>query len=259
MPKGTLSNQGGYIDIHIHILPGLDDGAANWDEALQMAHQLWAQGVRKVVVTPHDSGFQVDLTREKVLSLMQELEDKLRHEGLSLELYPGIEVMLDPDIFRRLQEERAFTLNSSRYILVELPLFNYPIYTEEVLFKLQVQGYKPILAHPERNAVFQERPELLYPLVERGILVQLTSGSVIGEMGGRVQHVSKLFLRHRWAHIIASDAHSPSWRPPSIPRAVEEAAKIIGKEKALAMVTSIPEAILNDQDIELEEPSKAIM
>lgn len=254
MPKGAALHEGDYVDLHVHILPGVDDGVASWGEAIQMAHQLWAQGVRKLAVTPHNIGFQVRLTKEKVLSLMGKLEERLQQENIPLELYPGIEVMLEPDLLHRLEEGTAFTLNSSRYILVELPLFSYPIYAEELLFKLQVRGYKPILAHPERNIVFQERPELLYPLVKRKILVQLTSGSITGEMGGRARYVSRVFLQHRWAHIIASDAHSPLWRPPSIPQAVKEASKIVGEEEARAMASSIPEAILDDQDLILEEP-----
>ncbi|HDN79824.1 MAG: phosphotransferase [Chloroflexi bacterium] len=246
--------QEGFVDIHVHILPGLDDGAASWNEAIQMARQAWREGIRKLVATPHNYGFRAKLTKELVLSLVEELRKRLEEEGLQIELYPGVEVMLMPDIFHFLEAGTAFTLNSSRYILVELPLFSYPVYTEEVLFRLQVKGYKPILAHPERNTVFQERPELLYSLVKRGILVQLTSGSITGELGGIPYHVSHLFLRHRWAHIIASDAHSPMWRPPFIKDAVEEAAKIVGEEKAKAMVTSVPEAILNDEEIEVEEP-----
>ena len=243
-----------YTDLHVHILPGLDDGPADWEESILLARRLWEEDIRTVAATPHDTGLRGRDSRAQVESLLEELRSKLVGEGLALEIVPGVEIMLEPDIIRRLETGAVFPLNSSRYVLVELPFYSYPVYVESVLFKLRVKGYRPILAHPERNSFLQERPELLYPLVKSGVLVQVTAGSITGEMGRMARWAARLFLRQRWVHVIASDAHSATWRPPSLNAAVKEASAIVGQDIALAMVTTVPQAILNDEDIQVEEP-----
>ncbi len=239
----------GFVDLHIHLLPGVDDGPEDWEEAIRMARIAREEGIATVVATPHDSGFGRSLNRSLVLSLVEELKAKLAQEGIELQVLPGIEVLLVPEIFRFLEEGQAFTLNGSRYILVELPYTVYPVYSEYVLFKLMERGYRPILAHPERYIYFQSRPELLKPLVRKGVLVQLTSGSVTGELGGRARETSLLFLREGMAHILATDAHSSGWRRPAMREAFEEISRLVGREKAEEMAIHVPEAILEDREV----------
>ncbi len=239
----------GFVDLHIHILPGVDDGAEDWEDAIQMARLAREEGITTVVATPHNSGFGQDLNRNLVLSLVEELKEKLAEEGVELQVFPGIEVMLIPEVFRLLEEGKAFTINGSRYILVELPYTVYPVYSEYVLFKLMERGYRPILAHPERYAYFQSRPELLKPLVKRGVLLQLTSASITGELGGRARETSIFLLREGMAHIVATDAHSSRWRKPSMREAFEELSRIVGREKAEEMTLHAPEAILEDKEV----------
>jgi len=239
----------GFVDLHIHLLPGVDDGPGSWEEAIQMAKLAWDEGIIAVVTTPHNIGFGRELNREMVLSLVEELRGKLLQEGITLQVFPGIEVLLMPEIFRFLEEGKAFTINGSRYILVELPYAFYPVYSEYLLFKLMEQGYRPILAHPERYHYFQSRPELLKPLVKGGVLVQLTSASITGELGGRARETSLFFLKEGMSHIIATDAHSAKWRKPAMREAFEEASRIVGREKALAMAFYNPKAILEDGEI----------
>jgi protein-tyrosine phosphatase len=149
-------------------------------------------------------------------------------------------------------------MNGSRYILVEMPFFGRPIYTEDVLFKLQVMGLTPILAHPERIEAFQNDVDLLAGLVEKGMISQITGGSIIGEFGGRTQRLSHTLLRRGLAHIIGSDTHFPKGnRSPKLAGCVEAAGEIIGHEQARAMAIDIPKAIIDDQPVELEPPKAA--
>ncbi|MCS7285773.1 MAG: CpsB/CapC family capsule biosynthesis tyrosine phosphatase [Anaerolineae bacterium] len=241
----------GFVDIHIHILPGIDDGPEDWEEAIQMAKAAQEDGIAAVVATPHNIGFGQELNRNQILLLVEELKGKLLKEGVALQIFPGIEVLLVPEVLLLLEEGKAFTLNGSRYILVELPYAFYPVYSEYALFKLLERGYRPILAHPERYAYFQSRPELLKPLVKMGVLVQLTSSSITGELGGRAKETSRFFLQEGMAHIIATDAHSPRWRKPTMREAFEEVSCVLGQEKAMEMFFFNPKAILEDEEIKI--------
>jgi protein-tyrosine phosphatase len=145
-------------------------------------------------------------------------------------------------------------LGGSSYLLVELPLHEYPAYTEQVLFDLQARGFRPILAHPERNAVLAKEPGRLSALVERGILAQVTAGSLAGRFGRHVLAAADLMLEHRLVHIIASDAHGFGSRSPVMSVGVAAAAVLVGAERARAMVTTIPAAILAGQAIVAEPP-----
>ena len=144
--------------------------------------------------------------------------------------------------------------DNSRYVLVELGFSSYPLYTEQVLFELQVHGFVPILAHPERYHAVQEDPNLLGGLVEKGVLCQLTAASLMGEWGSRARETAFTLLEHSMAHLIASDAHSPSRRPPVLSPAVREAGRRVGEERAQAMVTTVPGSILEDREMAIEPP-----
>jgi len=239
----------GFVDLHNHILPGIDDGPQDWEESIRMAKVAQEEGIIAVAATPHNIGFGREVNQNLVLYLVEELRARLRREGIELEVFPGIEVMVMPEVFLFLEEGKAFTLNGSKYILVELPYTFYPVYSEYVLFKLMERGYRPILAHPERYVYFQNRPELLKPLVESGLLLQVTSGSITGELGGKAREFSRHLLQEGLVHIIATDAHSAKWRKPAMREAVEEAAQIVGWEKALAMASHNPKAILEGKEV----------
>jgi len=162
------------------------------------------------------------------------------------------------DLVRQLEGGHAFPLNGSRYILVELPLQSYPPYTGQVLFDLQVRGYRPILAHPERNETIQGDHHLLENLVERGMLAQLTASSLLGAWGPRAKKTAEVFLERHLVHVIATDAHHvEGFRAPVLSRGFQAATRLIGQEAATAMVLHIPEKILADQDVDPEPPLAA--
>ena len=242
------------IDLHSHILPGLDDGAPDMQAAIDMARMAFHDGVRCVVATPHNVDGCRTGTREEVDAAAAELQEALEARGIQLRIVPGVEARIGPDMAQQLDSRRAFPIGQTRYLLLELPLVGYPAYTEQAIFELQLRGLIPILAHPERNAALQEKPELLPMLVERGCLGQLTAASLVGAFGSEVQRESEALLRHNLVHIVASDAHTVSLRSPVLSGAVEVAARIVGKERARAMVTTIPQAILEDGEVQVEPP-----
>jgi protein-tyrosine phosphatase len=156
----------------------------------------------------------------------------------------------------RINTGRALTLGSSRYFLLEFPLTDLPIYAAQLVFQAQVAGLIPIVAHPARTLAFQQEPNLLYSLVERGALAQVTSGSLTGDFGPRVQATARGLVEHNLVHVIATDAHGIDHRPPLLSEAVEVASDVVGEDVARAMVIERPRAILADRRLTLDPPSQ---
>jgi len=242
------------IDLHTHILPGIDDGAKSLQESVAMARIAYADGVRVMAATPHNHGYVDPGLRTRVCELTAEVQDALNTYGVNVRVVPGVEAFLVPDLVKQLDEGSALPLDTSRYVLVEWGFSSTPLYTEQVLFELQVHGFTPIIAHPARYHAVQDNPNLLHGLVARGVLCQLTAASLTGDWGSQAQETAITLLEHNMAHIIASDAHSPDWRPPLLSKAVEEASRIMGEERAWAMVTTVPQDILEDREVTVEPP-----
>ena len=244
------------IDIHCHILPAVDDGAGSLEEALSMARVAVADGIRHMVATPH----QVDWGCQAVAAGVRELQRHLGASGIPLQLAHGVELRVSPDLMQRTGEERGCTLNGSRYILLELPLADYPLYTDEVIFALQLRGLVPILAHPERNLAIQADPGLLVKLGERGVMGQLTASSLLDGADRRTRATAEDLLVRGLVQVLATDGHDAHHRAPRLSESVDAAARIVGRELAEAMVTSIPEAILADQEMgtQIPRPTKPV-
>jgi protein-tyrosine phosphatase len=242
------------IDLHSHILPGVDDGPRDLQGSLEMARVAVEDGITRLAATPHNADWRDGGRRAWVEERVEELQNALDAQGIPLSVVPGVEAYIAPDLVQHLKDERAFTLNGSRYLLIELPMHSWPLYTEQVFFEVQVQGLVPILAHAARYAPVQEDPNRVFGLVERGALVQLTAGSLTGQFGRRTRDTARRLLEHNLAHLIASDSHSARSRPPRLSPGVEAATRIIGPERARAMVTTVPAAILEDDALTIEPP-----
>src|SRR5437588_1952126 len=158
------------IDIHSHILPGVDDGARTVEDSLEMARVALAEGTSGMICTSHSAEWFELGPLAKMESQVADLQAALSAANLPLQLWPGMEIFLTPQTPHHLQEGRAWSLAGSRYVLVEIPYEPWPAYTEQTLFELQVGGWSPILAHPERYVAIQRDPNILFRLVERGVL-----------------------------------------------------------------------------------------
>ena len=243
------------IDLHSHILPGIDDGAQSIEDSVEMARVASDDGIKTIAATPHSTELPSGYSYQDLLTLLERLEEELIRRELKLKVVAGLENYISPEIIRRVEEGAAVTLNGTKYILVELPLQQYPAYTDQILFELQAKGLFPIIAHPERNIAIQRHNSLLEQLVRRGMLAQVTSASLTGVFGKETQKVAQYFVTRNLVHIIASDAHSAfSLRMPVLSPAVAVAAELVGEERARAMVKAIPEAILAGEPIQVEPP-----
>lgn len=218
-----------------------------------MAEAALADGITTVVATPHCG---VELPGRRVIQgWADDLRRELAARGISLDLASGGEVSLGSIGGEMPLPVALPTLGGSRYLLVELPLGMPLQLAERLLFRMQVAGVVPVLAHPERHPDLAESPEILRGFVDRGMLVQLTSASLEGVFGGRVRRFSEELLSGGLAHVIASDAHSLAGRGPQLSGGLRRAAELVGEETALAMVTTVPRAILEDRVVELPHPS----
>ena len=238
------------IDIHVHILPGVDDGAKNWEESLKMAQMAVNDGIRVMVATPHlFKGRTLDLDqlndKEFILLCVAELRQKLSEAAIPLEIIPGCDFPLGVESLKLLDAGRALTINdANRYLLLELPDTSLPPATEEICFYLQSKGITPIITHPERHLILQEMPQKLKRLIDLGCLVQMTGNSLTGRFGRRVKKISQQMIKLGYVHLLATDAHNPKDRPPLLSQAVTELSRLVGKDRARAMVHDLPGKII---------------
>ncbi|WPZ18255.1 CpsB/CapC family capsule biosynthesis tyrosine phosphatase [Geobacillus subterraneus] len=201
------------IDIHTHILPGIDDGAATVEDAIAMAQAAVKEGITTIIATPHHQNGNYDNPKPSILALAAELNDELKRRDIALTVLPGQEVRLHGDLLDGLARHEVMTLADTPYILIEFPPDHVPKYAEQLLFDVQLKGLMPIIAHPERNAEIIENPERLYQLVKRGAFAQLTASSVTGQFGKKIKTFSFQLIEANLAHFIASDAHNIKTRP----------------------------------------------
>ncbi len=243
------------IDLHAHILPCLDDGAETMSEAIEMARVAHADGVCTIVATPH-VGIGEAGSWGEIQARVEALQSAISEAGVPVRILPGAELMLSPALPRLLAgPDRPFRLNGSRYVLVELPLQQYPFCAEEAFFALQLKGIVPILAHPERYTYIQRDLGILARLAQRGILMQITGGSLLGEFGGRARQVAETIIHRQMAHFLGSDGHSPDSRPPVLAEARAGVARIAGEERAIAMTSIGPARVIADQPLPVPEPA----
>ena len=220
-----------YIDIHSHIIPGIDDGAKDEAMALEMLKIAQKSGTGNIIATPHfvsgNNGYGFGAIIEKCKHLNRLAFDA----GIRITVYPGCEVFIDPELLRSLELGLIGTLAGSNYMLIELPMMNIPPYTDTVLYNLQLKGITPIIAHPERNIEIQYKPELTEAYTDRGILLQVNSGSITGIYGAEAKRTAIRLIKEGWVQFVASDAHSDIRRTPDM----TDAAMVITKRFGLDM------------------------
>lgn len=256
------------IDIHCHILPGLDDGPRSLEEALQMCLLSYKDGVRTIVATPHILKGVYSNDRLTIIKGADELKTALirhsisfndshftRHSSPPLRILPGADIHFSEEIVRELEAGNILTVcDGGKFLFVEFPFQGIPYRAEEVLFQLLGRGIVPIITHPERNLEIAQRPKRYYEMIRIGCLGQLTAMSLTGDFGPKIKKIAEELLRHKLVHFIASDAHSIDGRPPILSNGVRAAERVIGKQEARKMVDEYPKAILNGQKPHLPEP-----
>jgi len=238
------------IDIHCHLLPDLDDGAASWGESLLMAQIAAADGIDQVIVTPRQLGSYSHNHADYIRQRTEQLRVQLHERGLQLDIYPGAEVWLQADLPQRLADGEILTLaDRHKHLLVELPQVDDAV-TDSVLDAILAQGITPILAHPERHSWVMHDPTQLERRVERGCLVQITAGSIMGLFGAETQQFAESLLHEDLVHFVASAAHGARSRRPLLQRAWARTAEMIGEERAHRLFGRHPALVLEGADIQ---------
>jgi protein-tyrosine phosphatase len=200
------------IDIHCHILPGVDDGAQSHSDSLNMARKAVEQGIHKIVATPHHLTSSYENPKQSIIDRVKDLNAALREEKIDLEVLPGQEVRIHGEMVEGYEAGDILPVNHTPYILVEFPSNHVPRYTEKLFYDLQVNGLIPVIVHPERNQEIIEHPELLYQLVKKGAMTQITAGSVCGDFGKKIKNFSLQLVDANLTHFIATDAHNTTNR-----------------------------------------------
>jgi protein-tyrosine phosphatase len=274
------------IDLHAHILSGLDDGAKTIEESIRMCWRSYDDGIRTVVATPHILPGIYPNNRSIILAKVRELNDAIaksglrnaefgmqtihsnpenacsnhselgtHHSELPLVILPGADVHFSLDMLQLCENGEIVTVNDKgQYLMVEFDFQGIPYHAEDVLFRLMTMGIIPIITHPERNFEIGQRPQRYGEMIRRGCLGQVTAMSLTGGFGAGVKRIAEKLLKNRLVHIIASDTHSVTERPPILSLAVREAGKMVGKEEAQKMVTEYPQAILEGKKPNVPEP-----
>ncbi len=243
------------FDLHNHCLPGLDDGACDWEESLAMARMAVKDGIEGVVCTPHWVRGAYENNRKITLRAVEAFREKLEAQQIPLKVYPGSEIRLEVDLHREIESREILTINDTmNVVLVELPTDFLPRNLEDIFWNLQVRGLRPVISHPERNMAFLKDPMRLFKLTEMGILTQVTGSSLLGSFGERVRRFTILLLEHRMAHIIATDAHGLDARSPRLADACKEAARIVGHDMASQMVGEIPWQLIQGEPLSTLDP-----
>lgn len=230
------------IDLHSHVLPGLDDGAASLEESLGIARAAAADGTVALAGTPHVREVDYPTAPEAMEHALGAVRAAVAADGIEIAILGGGELALDRLGALSNDDLRRFGLGgSARYVLLEMPYLDWPLELRDRAFELQLRGFTPVLAHPERNPAVQEQPALLAELVQAGVLVQLTAASVDGRGGRRAQKTASVLLDAGLAHLIASDAHAPSVREVGLSSAV---AALGDPALATWLTTDVPAAIV---------------
>ncbi len=259
------------IDIHCHILHGLDDGPRTLKESIEMCQVAFEDGIRTIVATPHTLNGVYQNPRAAILSRTRELVIAVKRHGVAslprvpihdlkdLNILPGADVHFSEKILDHLEEKKALTLgDGGKYLLVEFPSQGVPYRAEVALFELAAHGFTPIISHPERNLEFARRPQRYGEMIRSGCLGQVTAMSLTGGFGEKVKQLAEKMIRARWVHFIATDAHSLEERSPVLSEGVRRAEKIVGREEAHKMVNDYPQAILEGCPPDVPPPAKAI-
>lgn len=241
-----------FIDLHTHILPGIDDGAQTMAAALDMAKVAWQDGITNVVATPHMRGAS-PYTKADLITRVDALNRELAQDGIGIAVLPGAEYAFEPDLPQRLAAGKLLTINDKGcHLLIEFPSLLIAETTEQILYQIQLQGVTPVIAHPERNYTFSKYPQLLEGLIRRGMLAQVTSASLTGWFGSEVKKNAGRFIQKGLIQVMASDGHTTVGRAPLLSTAYNEVSRQWGERYAGCLVCENPRRIIAGCSVETD-------
>lgn len=235
-----------FIDIHTHILPGVDDGARNMEEALQLLCMAWKNGTGAMVLTPHYRGKFKKNTPEQLYAIFQELSVQVKEQLPGMRLYLGNEAGNEHELSDKLLSGRVLTIAGTRYVLLEFAEQCYRSRVLSSVMDLVNSGYIPIIAHVERYDIFRKQGALAGEVTEMGALLQVNAESIMGSQGFALKQYCKKLLKRGMVHFVASDAHDPEERPPLLRDCYEWVCRHYGSEYARAIFVENAESVLRE-------------
>lgn len=244
------------IDMHTHILPNIDDGAKSIEETFNLIKEAKEAGFEAIVSTSHyiEDYYETNVAERKVW--LSAITEKLKEANNNTSLYIGNEIYIYDNIIGLLEEGKAATINDTSYVLFEMPLNAKPLNLYDVVYEMLQYKLVPILAHPERYSFIQDDPEIVYDLIEKGVLMQANYASIVGTYGQKAQILVKKFLESDMIHFFGSDVHRQNTIYPKIPNILVELENIIGKEKLYELTTLNPSLVLQNKKIDIDEPTE---
>ena len=219
------------IDIHSHILPNIDDGSRSIDETFNMIKEAQNVGFEAIVSTSHymENYYETDTPEREVW--VNAIYENLKAKNIDIKLYLGNEIYLSENLIELLEQNKASTINDTSYVLFELPLNVEPMNLYDIVYEMLQNKLVPILAHPERYTFVQQDPELVYDLVQKGVLMQANYGSIIKQYGSKAQMTVKKLLENNLIHVLGTDSHRQNTIYPKIPEILLEIIGLIGQER----------------------------
>lgn len=239
------------IDIHSHILPGLDDGSQDMDKSVAMAEVAAETGVTAVIATPHCNQKRVyeNYASPELLKCVEEFKKEIEDAGIKLDVYLGAEIFATHDIVELYREHKLISLNNSRYMLVEFDFYADLGFMEKTLYSLMDEGIVPILAHPERYVEIQQAPDAAMIWNDEGVGIQLNKGSLFGKFGRGAYHLSNTLLESGHVSCIASDAHGAQRRTPDMSAVEAFLREEYSEMTARLLLCDNPERIMTNQEL----------
>lgn len=244
------------IDIHAHMLPGIDDGAADIYDTLEMAEIAARSGIRAIIATPHCNipGFYDNYFGIYYKELFVKTYRAIEREKIPVKLYPGMEVFATEDLPRLFQNGEIITLSHSKYLLVEFSVTEDPMFAVRILDKLKELGVKPVVAHAERYEFVQDNPQIVFQWRKKGYVIQANKGSFLGRFGKDARETVYRLLDHNLISVVASDAHSPKYRTPYLLEAYDILREECEKEYRDVLFYQNPARICKNKPILMPEP-----
>jgi len=241
------------IDLHCHLLPGVDDGSKSMNISLKLANDAVRDGIGYALLTPHHMNGVYLNHKKAVIQQTQEFQVELDRHKIPLKVFPGQEVRINGDLLTALdQDDILFADEGGQYLMLEFPDDDVPVYTTKMIYELMQRGIIPVIVHPERNTKIMKQPDVLYKLLSKGCLSQITAGSYVGTFGQKVQKFSKRLIQSGQAYVFSSDAHNL----PNRSYEMAKAFKKLGREFGADYVGQFEEnakSIINGEQVFLND------
>lgn len=244
------------IDFHSHIVYDVDDGAESIEDSVQILKLAENAGFKSIILTPHYMENYYEVQKDEIEQRIEVIKEKCKEENININLYQANEIYITNYMTELLQEGIASSINNSKYVLFELPMNEEPANLLEVVYSLLENGKIPIIAHPERYSYIQKEPNKLLDLIELGVLFQTNYGSILGQYGKEIQKTANLLVEHNFIHFLGSDVHKTGCIYTNIEEIKKQLRKIISEEKLEELTQINPQKVINNEEIEIEMPSK---